>query len=435
MEKIIILGTLLALVGCSSSNNEVNTDQGTYPFRLAMETVNYCDQVEAFNEYEVLLYNNHGELTSRHQPNDNGVLEAELSDARSNLMIVKKENDSSNLEITVLENYLIGDLGTFQFFNDDRSGCTCDNYDVVISAAQTSKLEVNRSYGSKNIDIGSVAYTDLELCELPNGIKQTLIISQLHEMTNELNYLVLSDADIAGAGDELLIDFDTSSKVGRQVPYNSPYQVSNHITYQIDEKFSFYGFFRDVDAENYLSFIEEPNIEAVKFEVSAYEGENDNYTFWSVTHPLSSDVSEIEVNRPTVDPLQLEGLLTEHQEAYDVSGQEFRFVVGRNGYKLPNNRFDTWHFLMPDKRDYRLNLELPDDYLPPDLGSSNYFDFQYSGSWALKISDSIESFDDIHTSDWLKVSLPIVPSTYSVKPPASFSRVALLRYFNEPITE
>ncbi|GAA3927929.1 hypothetical protein [Litoribacillus peritrichatus] len=443
MKQLVMLGLLVFLVGCSSSGGESGSEPEsageTYPFRLAMETVNICDQRTAFSEYEVLVYNSLGELISRHKPNEEGILDTSLKESRANLMIVKKNSDNSNLNITVLADYPIGNLGTFLFYDFDKTGCNCDRYNAVVSVSETTDFRANRPYSFKGSDIDQVTYTDLEICDLPDGKEQTLLFSQLNEFTGGVQYLDIPETSLEAQGNDLSIDFQNFSKLGRPITFNNPYQTGNSISYQLDQKYISYFSFFELAINNQISLIEEPSITPVLFEAVNYEsipggGQND-YSFWGVTHPLSVGITEIEVVKPIEDPFILEGLITDYSEPYDVSGQEFRFVAGRDTYKLPNNRYDAWDFIMPDKRDYRLSLELPSDYQPEGLGNLHYSDFKYHGSWAIKIVDSEGTYDDVYTSGWLRVSLPIVPTHHSVIPPSSFSRIALLKGFEAVITD
>lgn len=432
VKSVVLSSLLLCLPACDNDSstpivgNEPNPD--TYQFNMAMDSINLCGQRAEYPHYEAIVYAEDGEISSRHLPNGKGEIEASFEQANINLMIVRDmgtdTSDKKNLDITVLANYPVGDLGTLTAKLDDKEACICQTASISVMPGRLTTRKINLPYSSASAS-NDVSQFNTQLCEIDGGIEALLVANDLDVSSGEISYRTIAEPSQALVDSALVIDMELEGELGRLITINTSESATHVITYVTDQIYDYTV--PANDGSSSIHVLDRNRVEQIDFH--AYQqldifGTSEPVRFWGVHVPLDNETTDIVFNKPIFEPELLSPLISDPTLAYDLNDENLRIVTVFKTFDREDNTTDEWDYLLPSQSDNGFIYELPADYLVGVAEGSNYQDLTTYSAWQLSEIPALNSSDEFYQSQWLKVILPKL-STVMVKPTAAYSYVAI----------
>ncbi|MGJ8693958.1 MAG: hypothetical protein ACSHW0_15930 [Thalassotalea sp.] len=433
IKPVLFYSLLPCLVACDNNSDDPSTDNelppSTYQFSMSMDSMNLCGKRSEYLHYEAIVYADNGEVSSRHLPNSNGEIVATIEQTHINLMIVRDTgvdtSDKNNLNITVLEHFPVGDLGTLTTRLDDTEGCICQTANISVIPGRLTTRKMNLPYSSVSGTTEYSQFNNVQLCEIEGGSEAILVTNYLNRDSGEIFYRTIAEPSQRLLDSSLVVDMDLESELGREITINTSENTSHLITYVTDQIYNY-----SVPANegsSSINVLEHDRVAQIDFHAS-YQmdviGTSQPVRFWGVHVPLNNETTDIFFNKPMFAPELLTPLINNPALAYDLNSENQRIITGFKRFSRLDNTTDEWDYLLPSQRDNGFIYKLPSDYLVGVTEGSVYQDLATYSTWQLTEIPNLSSFDEFYQSEWLKVILPTL-SPVMIKPPATYSYVAI----------
>lgn len=431
MKKTLTVVSTLLLAACGSSGSDSNgNEKDSHQLSMAMETSNLCGQTSQYNHYEVVAYDDNGDVISRSLPDANGHLSASFEQSHVNLAIIRdageNHSDKKDLDVTYLAQYPVGDLGTLTVKTDDTDACHCQTATVVVTPGNLTSRKLNLPSSNYSFSNEEARFKDVKLCDVGEGQEVLLVANHLDPDSGFIYYRAIENASqyLASPTDEIQISMLDTGQVGRGVTVNTVENSEHYISYVTDQ---LYNYSVPAKMNDSLYMLDHDRVEKVEFhafnQLDAL-GLPVPSRIWGVRMPITDETTDISYNKPEFEPELLNSFFSDPTTAYNLDGDQYRVIMGRQDFERPDGTTDGWHYILPSQSSVGVNIELPADYLEGLPAETEYQSLASYRFWDLNEISTLSSLDEVYQSDWLKIFLPVA-SIINVSPPAEFSYVSL----------
>lgn len=415
------------LSACGNNDSESSVPAVSKQLSMTMQEVNFCGQATPFNQYEVITYTDNGRILSRHQPDSDGQLQASFKESHINMAIVSDLGvvDKKDLEVIVLAQYPVGDLGTLTRRRErDATGCQCQsaNIDVHPGVYRDTRLNIPNRVIMSSQPI--VNFKSVQLCAIGTGEEALVVVNHLDNDTGFIYYQAIENTSQAVVDGAIFIDLNIVGQVGRGVTVNTTDPASHWLTYVTDQRYNYMVSDKTDETTNVL---DHPRVDKVAFHAQKLldkTSPDKQLRLWGVQVPLTDSTTEVFYSKPAFKPEILSPFVSNPTMPYNFSDNNSRVIKGKVAYKREGFFVDWWYYILPDKSEKGVNFKLPPDYFQTLAEDTQYQDLIVFRAWELNEISAANSLDEIYQSDWLKVLMPEISRT-DVRPPATFSYVAL----------
>jgi len=426
MKKTLVLSTSLLLSACGGSGNT-----GDHQLSMEMQSMNLCGQTSPSNNYEVVAYGDDGSIISRHQPNTSGQVQATFEESHVNLVIVRDTgahtSDKKNLDVTVLAQYPVGDLGTLTVRAGDKEGCQCQTTTVYVIPGGLTSEKLNLPSSGFTVSTDESRFDNTQLCEIEEGVEALLVANHLDSDSGFIYYQTIANPSqyIIEPMEAVPVFPKDVGQVGRAITISTTDRATHQITYVTDQT---YDYSVPDKFDGSINVLDHDRVEKIEFEaysVLDLVTPSRPVRVWGVHVPVTDDTTDISYSKPKFEPEMLSALLDDPTSAYNLDGDAHRVLTGYIELLRPDHTIDEWHYILPSKNSDGFKFELPADYLEELAEGSQYQDLTtITHFWDLNEIQAVNSLDEFYQSDWLKVLLPI-KSPVRIRPPAAYSYVSL----------
>jgi len=428
MKKTLALAGPLLLSACGGSISEEPTPTPpiSYQFKVATQSMNLCGETSALSNYEVIAYADDGSIVSRHVADSTGQVEADFTQSHLNFAIVRdagdNKSDKQDLDITVLAQYPVGDLGTLTVRSNDTEGCECQTTTVAIQPGNLTTQKLNLPYSGFSGSTYNSQFKNTQLCEIDKS-KEALLVAN-HLESDEIYYQTMPNPSLQIVDDKISIDMMVTAQLGREITINTSVNASHYLKYVTDNLYD-YSVPGAINANMHI--LDNERVDKIEFHTEMQQdkiGLSTPVRLWGVHIPLTDETVELTYTQPEFEAELLTGLLETPTAPYDLSGDKQRVITGFMSFSRTDGSRDEWLYILPSQSEEGVNFELPSDYLEGLAGGIQYQDLSTHIAWELTEIAEVNSLDQFYQSDWLKVLLPVA-SHVKVRPPATYSYVAL----------
>ena len=332
------------------------------------------------------------------------------------------KSDKQDLDITVLAQYPVGDLGTLTVRSDDTEGCECQTTTVAIQPGNLTTQKLNLPYSGSTGSTYSTRFNNTQLCEIDES-KEALLVAN-HLESGDIYYQTMVNPSQQIVDDSISIDLMTTGQLGREITINTSVNASHYLKYVTDKLYD-YSVPGSINANMHI--LDNDRVEKIEFHAMMQQdkvGFSTPVRFWGVHIPLTDETVELTYTQPAFEAELLTDLLQDPTIAYDLTGEKQRVLTGFMTVSRTDGSRDEWLYILPSQSEAGVNFELPADYLEELAEGIQYQDLSIYTAWELTEIAEINSLDQFYQSDWLKVLLPEA-SHVKVRPPATYSYVAL----------
>ncbi len=428
MKKTMTVVSTLLLAACGSSGSDSGGEKDSYQLSMGMQAINLCGQVSQYSNYEVIAYGDDGEIISRTLPNNSGQVEAAFEQSHVNLLIVRDGGadiaDKKDLDITVLAQYPVGNLGTLSVKSESTTGCQCQTATIGVSPGDLTSYKLNLPYSGFSISSATSLFNNTQICKVAEEGDALLVANHLDDDSGFIYYRTIENASDFIVDGQIPVPVTLVGHVGRGVTVNTSDDASHWIKYVTDETYNYSVPDKNDDSINVL---DHDRVEKIEFKAEKQlnlGGTSEPIQLWGVNIPMLDNTTDITYSQPDFEPELLSPLLNNPSVAYNVQGDNPRVIGSLLIFSRPDGTSDIWNYILPSKSDIGFSFELPTDYLDGLPEGTSYNELKSYSDWELYEIPSISSLDELYQSDWLKVLKPSLSKTW-IRPPATYSYVSL----------